>query len=76
MSSALLVSRNNGEGNEISENVLKNLCYFIGFIIKFVHESTRFLILKSITKSLLFFYLNKAFTFLFRTLTVSGRIFI
>lgn len=48
--------------------------HFIGFIIKVVHEKTRSFIFKYIRKSFLVFYLNKAFTFLFRTFY--GRIFI
>lgn len=48
--------------------------HFIGFIIKVVRENTRSFIFKYIRKSLLVFYLNKAFTFLFRTFY--GGIFI
>lgn len=39
------------------------ICHFIGFIIKFVHKSTRSFTFKYIRKSLLVFYLNKASVF-------------
>ena len=50
-------------GKEMKFLKTEYICHYIGFIIKFVHKSTRSFIFKYIRKSLLVFYLNKASVF-------------